>query len=136
MVNSLREFYAPKLKRIAAEAFWGCIELVGSISEAGGLVFDECVEIGQSAFSGRGSHMTFTKASFASCTKIGAKAFYDCPSLTDLYLTAMTASDVVNKKAQTGDDAGINNWGLATSTVVHCMGGENVIYKDGVWQKQ
>ena len=144
MARSIKKFYAPKLKRIGASAFWGCIGLTettytqadGTVLGTPGVVtFDECVEINQNAFSGRGSNMAFTKASFAKCTKIGASAFYDTPNLTALYLTAMTASDIVANKAKTGDDAGINNWGLSAKVTVYCMGGETVVYKDNVWQK-
>lgn len=146
MCRSITRFYAPNLKRIAAQAFWGCIGLTettytqedGTVLGTPGVVtFDECLEIGTAAFTGRGSRMTFTTASFAKCTKIGKSAFYDCPNLTDLYLTGMTASDIVDNKTKSADeDSGINNWSLSTSTVVHCMGGEQVIWKDNVWQKK
>ena len=148
MCRSITKFYAPNLKRIAAQAFWGCVGLVettytqedGTVLGTPGVVtFDECLEIGSNAFSSGYNNrvMAMTVASFAKCTKIGKNAFYYCSNLTDLYLTGMTASSIVDNKTKSADeDSGINNWALNTSAVVHCMGGELVVYKDNVWQKK
>jgi hypothetical protein len=115
MNESLKGFYAPKLKAIGADAFHGCHNLVGSYYEnddgntTGDLTvlnFPECEYIGNTAFNGRTSHMLFTEINIPKCTFIGTSAFNDCTALKDIYLYGYDYNKLMSA---------VSGWALSTT---------------------
>ena len=125
MIRTIEQFYAPELKYIGACAFWGCISLVGTSyqDENGNVIgdkdivrFDNCLAMGDYAFSGRSDTMAMKKLSIAKCEKIGIGAFNNSDNLTDIYMLQRTVSQVLsNATSSTSQNAGIYHWGLSTT---------------------